>query len=57
MIEDLTDVPVGVILHAQLNIEDEDSVALSQVSRMYNTQKDLDIAVIGLSKMSNLLIL
>ena len=54
MIEDLTDVPVvGVIPYAQLNIEDEDSVALSQVSRMYNTQKELDIAVIGLSKMSN----
>ncbi len=54
MIEDLTDVPVvGVIPYAQLNIEDEDSVALSQVSRMYNTQKELDIAVIGLAKMSN----
>ena len=54
MIEELTDVPVvGVIPYAQLNIEDEDSVALSQVSRMYNTQKELDIAVIGLAKMSN----
>lgn len=54
MIEDLTDVPVvGVIPYAQLNIEDEDSVALSKVSRLYNTQKDLDVAVIGLSKMSN----
>lgn len=54
MIEDLTDVPVvGVIPYAQLNIEDEDSVALSKVNRLYNTQKDLDIAVIGLSKMSN----
>lgn len=54
MIEDLTNVPVvGVIPYAQLNIEDEDSVALSKVSRLYNTQKDLDVAVIGLSKMSN----
>ena len=54
MIEDLTNVPVvGVIPYAQLNIEAEDSVALSKVSRLYNTQKDLDVAVIGLSKMSN----
>lgn len=54
MIEDLTDIPVvGVIPYAQLNIEDEDSVALSKVNRSYNTQKELDIAVIGLSKMSN----
>ncbi len=54
MIEDLTNVPVvGVIPYAQLNIEDEDSIALSKVSRLYNTQKDLDVAVIGLSKMSN----
>ncbi|EOH80542.1 Cobyric acid synthase [Enterococcus malodoratus] len=54
MIEDLTNVPVvGVIPYAQLNIEDEDSVALSKVSRLYNTQKELDVAVIGLSKMSN----
>ncbi|MBO0452151.1 cobyric acid synthase [Candidatus Enterococcus murrayae] len=54
MIEDLTDVPViGVIPYAQLNIEDEDSVALTKVNRSYNPQKDLDIAVIGLSKISN----
>lgn len=54
MIEDLTQVPVvGVIPYAQLNIEDEDSVALNNVNRVYDFRKDLDIAVIGLSKISN----
>ncbi|GCF95210.1 cobyric acid synthase [Enterococcus florum] len=54
MIEDLTGVPVvGVIPYAQLNIEDEDSVALSKVNRLYNPQKALDIAVVALSKISN----
>lgn len=54
MIEDLTTVPVvGVIPYAHLNIEEEDSVALSKVSRVYDPKKALDIAVIGLSKMSN----
>lgn len=54
MIEELTGVPViGVIPYAQLNIEDEDSVALNQVNRLYDTHKDLDIAVVGLTKISN----
>ncbi|MDH6363376.1 adenosylcobyric acid synthase [Enterococcus sp. PF1-24] len=54
MIEDLTDVPVvGVIPYAQLNIEDEDSVALKNVNRFYDSRKALDIAVIGLTKISN----
>lgn len=54
MIEDLTKVPVlGVVPYAQLNIDSEDSVALVQKSRKYNPQKDLDIAIINLNRMSN----
>lgn len=54
MIEELTNIPVvGVVPYAQLNIEDEDSVALKRVNRLYNTQKDLDIAIVALSKISN----
>lgn len=54
MIEELTGVPViGVIPYAQLNIEDEDSVALNQVNRFYDTHKALDVAVLGLSKIAN----
>lgn len=54
MIEDLTKVPVvGVVPFAQLNIEDEDSVALKNVNRHFTGGKELDIAVIGLTKISN----
>ncbi len=54
MIEELTNIPVvGVVPYAQLNIEDEDSVALNRVNRLYNTQKELDIAIVALSKISN----
>ncbi|MGM0216194.1 cobyric acid synthase [Enterococcus sp. AZ109] len=54
MIEELTDVPVvGVVPYAQLNIEDEDSVALNKVNRLYNTQKELDIVIVALKKISN----
>ncbi|OFI49921.1 cobyric acid synthase CobQ [Floricoccus tropicus] len=54
MIEDLTGVPViGVIPYGKFDIEDEDSMALYNINRQFNYQKDLDIAVIALNKMSN----
>lgn len=54
MIEKLTNVPVlGVVPYGDFKIEDEDSVALKNVNRTYDTKKDLDIAVVSLSKMSN----
>lgn len=54
MIEDLTGVPVvGVIPYAQLNIDDEDSVALKNMNRVYDQRRALDVAVIGLTKISN----
>lgn len=54
MIEDLTKVPVlGVVPYAHLTIDQEDSVALSQKSRQFDQSKDLDVAIIGLQRLSN----
>ncbi|MGQ7423903.1 cobyric acid synthase [Streptococcus suis] len=54
MIEDLTKIPVlGVVPYAQLHIDSEDSVALVQKSRKFNPEKDLDVAIINLNRMSN----
>jgi len=54
MIEELTNIPVlGVIPYAHFKIEDEDSVALSKVNRLFDRSKAVDVAVISLSKMSN----
>ncbi|HFU4000549.1 TPA: cobyric acid synthase [Streptococcus suis] len=54
MIEELTKVPVlGVVPYAQLHIDSEDSVALVQKSRKFNPEKDLDVAIINLNRMSN----
>ncbi|RHK06846.1 cobyric acid synthase [Enterococcus casseliflavus] len=54
MIEELTRVPVvGVIPYVQLNIEDEDSVALQHVNRVVKPDKAIDVAIIGLTRMSN----
>ncbi|GGE33910.1 cobyric acid synthase [Streptococcus himalayensis] len=54
MIEELTQIPVlGVVPYASLDIDSEDSVALVQKSRRFDTKKDLDVAIIGLKRMSN----
>lgn len=54
MIEELTQVPViGVVPYAQLDIDSEDSVALVQKSRRFDTRKSLDIAVVSLKRLSN----
>lgn len=54
MIEELTQVPVlGVVPYADLAIDSEDSVALVQKSRRFDVKKDLDIAIVGLKRMSN----
>lgn len=54
MIEELTNVPViGVVPYSDFKIEDEDSVALKNVNRLYDRRKELDIAVVSLGKMSN----
>ena len=52
MIEELTQVPViGVVPYAQLDIDSEDSVALVQKSRRFDSRKSLDIAVWKSSRM------
>ncbi|MBS4749703.1 cobyric acid synthase [Granulicatella sp. zg-ZJ] len=54
MIESLTNVKVlGVVPYAHLDIDSEDSVALVQKSRRFDTKKDLDVAIVGLKRMSN----
>ena len=54
MIEELTQVPViGVVPYAQLDIDSEDSVALVQKSRRFDSRKSLDIAVVSLKRLSN----
>ena len=54
MIEELTRVPViGVVPYAQLDIDSEDSVALVQKSRRFDSRKSLDIAVVSLKRLSN----
>lgn len=54
MIENLTNIPVlGVVPYTPLNIDSEDSVELVQKSRVYDFNKDLDIAIITLNRLSN----
>lgn len=43
----------GSFPHANLAIDSEDSLALTQKSRHFNRQKSLDIAVLGLKRLSN----
>lgn len=54
MIEQLTHIPViGVIPYADLDIDSEDSIALSRKNRVFDHQKCLDIAVVRLKRLSN----
>lgn len=54
MIEELTGVPViGVIPMTDVDLDEEDSVALERKSRVKDATKDLDVAVMALQKMSN----
>ncbi|ANZ61172.1 cobyric acid synthase [Secundilactobacillus paracollinoides] len=54
MIEELTGVPViGVIPMTDVDLDEEDSVALERKSRVMDTTKDLDVAVMALQKLSN----
>ena len=54
MIEKLTGIPViGVLPMSDIDIDEEDSVSLSRKPRRKDVQKDLDVAVIDLNKISN----
>lgn len=54
MIEELTQVPVlGVVPYADIDIDSEDSVALGSKGRTFNQEKDLDVAIITLKRISN----
>ena len=54
MIEELTQVPVlGVVPYADIDIDSEDSVALGNKGRTFNQEKDLDVAIITLKRISN----
>ncbi len=54
MIEKLTGIPViGVIPMTNIDIDDEDSVALSQKSKVKDEMRPIDVAVIALPKISN----
>ena len=54
MIEELTHVPVlGVVPYADIDIDSEDSVALGSKGRSFNHEKDLDVAIITLKRISN----
>ena len=54
MIEELTGSPViGVLPMIDIDIDEEDSVSLSRKPRRKDIQKDLDVAVIDLNKISN----
>lgn len=54
MIEELTNVPVlGVVPYADIDIDSEDSVALGSKGRSFNQEKDLDVAIITLKRISN----
>ena len=54
MIEELTHVPVlGVVPYADIDIDSEDSVALGNKGRTFNQEKDLDVAIITLKRISN----
>lgn len=54
MIEALTGVPVlGVMPYSKVQIDDEDSVALTRKNKVMDVSKDLDIVVVVLPKISN----
>lgn len=54
MITDLTGVPViGVVPMADVDLDEEDSVALTRKSRRVDQSKALDVAVLDLAKISN----
>lgn len=54
MIEELTGIPViGVLPMSDIDIDEEDSVSLSRKPRRKDIQRDLDVAVIDLNKISN----
>ena len=54
MIEELTQIPViGVVPYADLDIDSEDSVALTNKNRVFDSQKCIDVAVILLKRISN----
>ncbi|WP_300560722.1 cobyric acid synthase [Companilactobacillus sp.] len=54
MIEALTGVPVlGVMPYSDVQIDDEDSVALTRKNKVMDVSKDLDIVVVVLPKISN----
>jgi len=54
MIEELTGVPViGVLPMTDVDLDDEDSVALTSKRLLKDDTKDIDVAVISLSKISN----
>ena len=54
MIEKLTGVPViGVLPMSNIDLDDEDSVALSKKNHIHDPNKPLDIAVIILNRISN----
>ncbi|WP_203649147.1 cobyric acid synthase [Secundilactobacillus yichangensis] len=53
-IEELTGVPViGVVPMTDVDLDEEDSVALQRQSRVKDESKDLDIAVLALQKIAN----
>ncbi|MGY4105474.1 cobyric acid synthase [Ignavigranum ruoffiae] len=54
MIEDLIKIPIiGVVPYISLNIDSEDSLALNYVSQNKQKEKDINLAILMLSKMSN----
>lgn len=54
MIETLTQVPIlGVVPYADLDLDSEDSLALMSKNRQFDSTKTLDVAIVGLKRLSN----